>query len=333
MLYYENLEELIFHRHQMHQTDELIILSGYIGPSPVDRLQHLPFPTKVIYGMFPTDGISSRLHDSLTSIQNSIDNIDIYYSTVPIHSKCYAWKRDGSIIHALVGSANFSSNGLRTPYREILAEATYDTFAPLNTYINTVLNAATLCLNSSATASRSTTTTRTLPTRTTAYCRMTLLDPARNETHNAHGLNWGQNPKNHTHPDDANIPIRAEHIRMYPELFPQKQDFSSVTTGGRNSRHNDAIEILWDDGTTMEGLLEGNGKVSDFPGIKFPKQISSFPDKKDLGLYIKRRLGLNPGQRVSKNDLDRYGRTHIDVSLLGEGIYYFDFSVPPANGE
>ena len=24
--------------------------------------------------------------------------------------------------------------------------------------------------------------------------------------------------------------------------------------------------------------------------------------------------------------LDEYGRTSIDVSLLGEGIYYFDFS-------
>jgi FAD/FMN-containing dehydrogenase len=45
------------------------------------------------------------------------------------------WKHNGEIVHALVGSANFSTNGLTTPYREILAETTRDTFKPLDDYI------------------------------------------------------------------------------------------------------------------------------------------------------------------------------------------------------
>ena len=47
MLFHQNLEEIIFHRHQMHSTDELIVLSGYLGPAPVRRLEQLPFNTIV----------------------------------------------------------------------------------------------------------------------------------------------------------------------------------------------------------------------------------------------------------------------------------------------
>ena len=39
MLYYQNLEELIFQRHEILDSDELIVLSGYLGPSPVARLE------------------------------------------------------------------------------------------------------------------------------------------------------------------------------------------------------------------------------------------------------------------------------------------------------
>lgn len=65
MLYTQNLEELIFHRHEMHDTDELIVLSGYLGPRPVSRLQELPFNSKVIYGMYGSEGIRPTLHKSL----------------------------------------------------------------------------------------------------------------------------------------------------------------------------------------------------------------------------------------------------------------------------
>lgn len=146
MLYTEDLEELIFHRHQMHETDELIVLSGYLGPRPVARLEELPFNSTVIYGMYGSEGIKPTLHSSLTSIQDNVGNLNIFYSQLPVHSKCYAWRRRGEIIHALVGSANFSVNGLTTPFREVLAETTFDTFRPLNAYIQHVLNNSISCL-------------------------------------------------------------------------------------------------------------------------------------------------------------------------------------------
>ncbi len=146
MLFTENLEEIIFQRHELFESDELIVVSGYVGPKPIQRLHSLPFYSKVIYGMYGSEGIQKTLHNSLVTLQDSIDNINIFYSQFPVHSKCYAWRNKGQIVHALVGSANFSTNGLTTPYREILAETTRDTFNPLNDYIARVLNNSISCL-------------------------------------------------------------------------------------------------------------------------------------------------------------------------------------------
>ncbi|MGC1631195.1 MAG: restriction endonuclease PLD domain-containing protein [Gelidibacter sp.] len=317
MLYTEDLEELIFHRHQMHDTDELIVLSGYLGPKPVARLEELPFNSTVIYGMYGSEGIKPTLHNSLISIQGSVSKLNIFYSQLPVHSKCYAWRRRGEIIHALVGSANFSVNGLTTPFREVLAETTFDTFRPLNAYIQHVLNNSISCLEIG--------TERIVKSIINAeFCSMSLLGRD-GEVQNAAGLNWGQNPNNHTTLNDAYIALRTQHIRDYPHLFQPKQMNPQHTDNrGRMQRHNDSIEIIWDDGITMEGLLEGSQPVN---GMIYPKQISSFPSKAELGEYIRTRIGVPLGQPVRRHHLERYGRTDIQVSLLGDGVYQFDFSV------
>ena len=321
MLYTQNLEEIIFQRHEILDTDELIVLSGYLGPTPVARLEELPFHSRVIYGMYGSEGIQTRLHNSLSQIQNNVDNLNIFYSQILVHSKCYVWRKKGQIIHALLGSANFSVNGLTTPYREILAETTRDTFNPLNDYLRYVLNNSISCLeidgfglNDDVEAKRT--------------CNMTLVMPD-GQTHNASGLNWGYManglPSQKRGIDDACIPISIEYIRNYPELFPAKLTVRElIDVRGRRQRSNEAIELIWDDGTTMEGLLEQNNIVD---GIKYPKAISSFPAKNEMGEYLRQRIGVPLGQPVQRHHLNRYGRTDITVSLLENGIYSCDFSV------
>lgn len=317
MLYTQNLEELIFHRHEIHKADEFIVLSGYLGPRPVIRLEELPFNSTVIYGMYGSEGIRPSLHNSLTSIQEGVENLNIFYSNLPVHSKCYIWKRRGEIIHALLGSANFSVNGLTTPFREVLAETTFDTFHPLNEYIKHVLNNSISCLEVGV--------ERVIESREQIdYCNMSLLAND-GEVQNVAGLNWGQNPNNHTTPNDAYIPIRTKHIRDFPNLFqPKQMNPLQIDNRGRMQRHNDSIEIIWDDGLTMEGLLEGSQTVNN---IIYPKQISSFPSKAELGEYIRSKIGVPLGQPVRRHHLERYGRSDIQISLLGDGVYKFDFSV------
>lgn len=326
MLFNQDLENIIFHRHETHQSDELLILSGYLGPNPVARLEELPFNTTVIYGMYGDKGIQRRLHNALVTHQNNIENVNIYYSTVPIHSKCYIWKQNNNINHALIGSANFSTNGLCTPYREILAETTHDTYHPLNEYINRVMEHSRIC------------TDIILPEQeievpgviqiSTQFCRVTLLDN-NGQVQNASGLNWGYTKDGNKSPkrgeNDTCLVIRKPHIQDYPHLFPPIQDYSPMfVEGARTQRKNDQVEIIWDDGTVMNGLLEGKQYENN---IAYPKNFSSSPKKSIIGEYLRHRLGVALGARVTLLDLERYGRTHIDVSLQGEGIYFFDFSV------
>jgi hypothetical protein len=323
MLFNTNLEEIIFHRHETVRSDELVILSGYLGPNPVARLEKLPLNSIVIYGMYGDRGIQQRLHNALINIQISVPHINIFYSTVPIHSKCYIWKNQNTIQHALIGSANFSTNGLTTPYREILAETTYDTFQPLDEYIERVMDNSILCTEVEEVKDGTNIIQTPSIQISTQFCRMSLLDRSEN-IHPKSGLNW-MFSAGHVAPNDAYIAIKKDYIRQYPNLFPPKQDFTTMVSGiGRPHRHNDKIEIVWDDGFIMDGLLEGS---QDEYGITYPKQISSFPKKSIIGEYIRSRLNIPLGQFIEKEDLLKYGRTDIDVSLLDDGIYYFDFSV------
>ena len=326
MLFYQDLEEIIFNRHTIfgeEDIDELVIISGYVGPNPISRLKQLPFNTTVIYGMYGEDGIGDRLNQTLIKLNDENENTNIIYSTIPVHSKCYIWKKENNIKHALIGSANFSSNGLNTPFREVLAETNRDSFTTLNDYIEKVIENSIDCHEAITRNKISKQVGESSEIFDPDFCVMTLLDPATGEVQNCNGLNWGQGNVAHTNKNDANIPIRAKYLENYPNLFPEKRDFPQQDRTGKK-RHNDHIEIIWDDGTTMEGLLEGNYTKN---GKIYPKQISSCPEKKVLGEYIRSRIGVPSEHKITRTDLERYGRTDITVSLQGEGIYYFDFSV------
>ncbi len=335
VLFYNNLENIVFTRNQLFRCDEIVVISGYVGPTPVHKLQSLPLKSTVIYGMYGCDGIQRSLHNALVEENRTLSNVDVLYSTVPVHSKCYIWKYKGDVVHALIGSANFSTNGLTTPFKEILAETTVDTFDPLNEYLKMVLEKTIVCDDAIVKENR-----RKIikPDDNKAYdkyvCSMPLyiIKNGNPTVPLKSGINWGMAKLSgsNVNINDAYIKIGADLINHYPEMFPKKQQAPSADTdiARRGHRHNDNIEILWDDGTTMTGLLEGSvPKIID--GIKelYPKQISTTPRKAELGKYLRNRMGIPEGQAITFEDLKKYGRTSIDVSLQGEGIYYFDFSV------
>ena len=120
----------------------------------------------------------------------------------------------------------------------------------------------------------------------------------------------------------------GKYISLFPDLFPQKKYVNGVIneeSKGKANRENDEVELIWDDGTSMIGLLEGQTIVA---GVIYPKQLSTSPQKNILGKYIRKRLGNLPlDYTICKKDLQKYGRTHIDISKIGDGIYYLDFSV------
>jgi hypothetical protein len=289
----------------------------------------LPLKSKVIYGMVAENGISERRDTAMQSIDESSDNVEIYYSNIPVHAKSYIWKKNREVVYALVGSANFSSRALCTPHREILAECTQDCFPGLNEYWNLVLENSIRCTGDHPTLVQdfALTNVDTVEGQNEMLCcTLTLLD-RNGEIQEAAGLNWGQHSgSNNTRPNDAYIPIRKQHIRDHPQLFPSKRKYPQDTSfGHRMNRHNDKVEIIWDDGKCMEALLEGTQEEG---GMKYPKQISSFPEKENMGIYLRNRLNVELGSACTKDDLLRYGRTDVSVTMQDDGIYLFDFSKP-----
>lgn len=337
MLFYRNLENIVFQRYSLFLCDELIVLSGYVGPHPVHKLKDLPLQTTVIYGMYGSEGIRASLHAALIAESQSLDNVRIYYSSFPVHAKCYIWKYQGKVVHALIGSANFSSNGLTTDNKEVLAETTIDTFDPLNQYLDLILDNAIKCEDAIVNSNRKKTVSVSIHNNIydPDICSMPLyiIRNGKEEVPSSSGINWGMAKLSgsHVNINDAYIRIGSDLLEAYPQLFPMKQNKPSLseTVFRQDHRHNDSIEIIWDDGTSMTGLLEGSISKTNENGQKvlYPKQISTTPNKSILGKYLRKRMGIPEGKAISITDFEKYGRKTIDVSLLGEGIYYFDFSV------
>ena len=335
MLYYKNLYDIIFHRHELLRCDELIVISGYVGPAPVHRIKDIPLKTTVVYGMYASDGIHKSLHSSLLKEENELPNLKILYSTMPVHTKAYMWLYKGEVIHSLVGSANFSLNGLTTPYKETLAETTADTFQTLGEYRDFVFKKCIPCIDASVSQTSSQKKKQNIWTeynRNICDLPLYIINQGEKIIPPASGINWGMAKLtgSHVNINDAYIPISAENADHYPQLFPAKQtaptNMDSVFR--KDHRHNDTVEVIWDDGTEMNVLLEGSRGRNDGYGNKiwYPKQIASSPTKAELGKYIRRRIGIPEGQAITYDDLIEYGRDTISISLQGEGIYYFDFA-------
>lgn len=326
MLYNEDIEEIVFNRHNLVESDELVIISGYVGPHPVKRLNTLPIPSTVIYGMFGSQGISSRLDTTLKKLSSESANTTILYSEIPVHSKCYIWKKNGRVVHALIGSANFSTSGLQSPLRETLAETTVDTFSQLKRYADLIRGNSVNCDDFELTPVTITPEETPIPNMENPYessdvCVMTLYTPSNGQVPTASGLNWG-NSNGHTVENDAYIAVRKDYIRRYPSLFPPKKQ-KPLSPSGKITRQNDTVELVWDDGTIMQGLLEGTQEVD---GKNYPKQLSSYPRKNALGKYIRDRMGLDSGVLITREMLQEYGRDFISINLIDEDTYYIDFS-------
>lgn len=344
MFKYDNLYSLVFDK-SVDATD-LIIVTGYIGPAIVQDLKESPYNTKVFVGMYGST-ISSIIHNSLLK-SNSFDNVKIFYTKILVHSKCYIWKKGEQIVRVLIGSANFSTSGLRTPKKEILGELGSDTFDQILTYLRLIesdsYSVKDYVPGISSTVGYFDEVTQSISEREVEISLLAarsggsdnILGVSTNpgDVHASAGLNWGFSnglPK----PNDAYIKIPVEQINNNPMMFPEKNDDV-----------NDPIDVIWDDGTEMQLLLEGNQTAM---SKNYPKQISSYKNKSVIGIYLRKRIGEKLGKDlvlpdiskdefkdnamnykdklITKDMLIEYGRSSINIKLIGDRTYYFDFSV------
>lgn len=331
MLYYTNLENKVLEK-PADNVNALTIVSGYLGLEPIMKLKDYPdIHVVVIYGMYGSDSISAPLHKAILELQESLPNVEILYSTIPVHSKIYLWKNDDNITNGFIGSANFSVSGLRNDYKEVLADVEEGAFDDYNSYYQYIKERCIPCTDANIKVRKvskvARTTMRHQPLLMNKISRVSFL--ANNGlVPTKSGLNWGCSG-GHVSEGDAYIRITLEYIRMFPKMFPPKKYVDGIenpNSTGRKNRENDEIELIWDDGTVMVGLLEGQIYNKE-DGMVYPKQLSTSPHKSILGKYLRNRIGVDINHIITKSDLKRYGRDHIDISLISEGIYFMDFSV------
>ena len=315
MLYYKNLSSLFFDSIP-READQFIALTGYVGLSPIQELLTLPMENTVIFGMFKEQH-NLDLHRRLSDLTIAENNVSVVYPEITCHSKCYIWLTNNKPIKGLIGSANFSTNGLYNDFRESLFEVDTNQLPVLKGYIDIILDS---CFSSADWQEKSEPNSEESNGNPEAsqICEMVLYDPRTGETQPAHGLNWGLAEGSNVRPDDANIPIRVDHIKKHPTLFPPKTPNPEKKRGDLV----DVVELVWDDGLIMKCRLEGSQPVN---GVKYPKQIASAPHKDELGKYLRDRLGLESGTRISRSHLMRYGRDTVSISKMSDGMYFCNF--------
>lgn len=282
-------------------VDRLQIVSGFATASMAHRHLELlghesaGIGIELVVGMTPKEGIALPNHRRFREMAES-HNFNCRYASGkhPIHAKLYCWLQGAKPIKAFFGSANYTMTGFGGEQKEIMA-----VIDPMRAhkFFNKTAKRANSCLSPDiamhvalkAPDSR-------IPK--SAGCSAVILSfltdkeemPARS------GLNWGH--RDNRNRDQAYISIPA-HVR-HQGFFPAR---------GKE------FKVITDDGEAfIMARRQDKGKALHTRDNAF------------LGRYFRARLKLKSGVFVTKDNLLRYGRTHVEFTKIGEDFYFMNFS-------
>lgn len=284
----------------------LLIVSGYATASMANwhmsvlQEEGLNVSISLIVGMVQsTGGISEAQHIAFKNLvakkPYGIDFECRYVQRVAgVHSKTYLWlDQDKNGFQAFCGSANYSVNGFSAHQIESMVSSD-----PLTTesFYRRIQGFSTSCHEI---------TIRDVPKLVRPVKQdqnrdsVTLSFITRSgQPGRKSGLNWGQ--RKGRNPDQAYIPIPAT-IRK-SNFFPPL---------------GDQFTVLSDDGESfifVRAQQEG-------------KALHTTLDNSRIGRYIRNRIGVPSGTFVTRDHLEKYGRTDIRFTKIDDETYLMDFSL------
>jgi hypothetical protein len=322
MIYKDMYNEVLIKPGQ-EGADTLKIISGYAtSVMASDHLEdlnekHLNVHISLLVGMCPSDGLSLSNHRGFQSIVSSKMAsfrerfiCSYIYKAPPIHSKLYIWYKGKNLYKAFIGSANYTQNAFYHQ-RELLAEihdSNIDEYCQMleeDSIFCNLSDAETLvCVHNDGNYYRrhiheDKKHDSDIKSSAVEQVKISLLSSRTGEVQNRGGLNWGQRPGRE--PNQAYIQLPPDVYNS--DFFPKApQSFTIVT----------------DDDKTF--ICRRAEKDEQGQTIHTP-QSNSY-----LGEYFRNRLGLANGAFVTRNDLERYGRTDVIFYKVGDE-YYMDFHV------
>ena len=304
-------------------VNKLYIVSGYASATMASR--HIKdildyrsdFKISLIIGMCPLDGLDTASHNGFVNLMENSAGIDFeckYVCESPaVHSKLYVWCKDNNPLLAYAGSANYTQPAFSTNRKEVLtlcepetAYNYYEEIEPNTIYCNhgEVEEHIVISARRRSPALRRTEETRETEIAeqqlqaTSGTPKVTLSLLARGgDVGTRSGLNWGQRPGREPNQAYISLPTNIARSGFFP----------------LNKTH---FTVLTDDNKNIILRVEQQNN----------KAITTPLNNSLIGEYFRNRLGLANGQYITKDDLERYGRTDVDFYKIDEETFYMDFS-------
>lgn len=272
---------------------------------------------QLIIGMSNFDGLSLSNHCGFNKLVTEdfagALTCSYVFQNKPVHSKAYIWLKDDHFETAFVGSANYTQTAFLGSNRELLAVANDES---LIGYFNEIERDSIFCdspeteqliqiyrdVNYRSKIRKQDeidNTDRVFQEERINLEHVKVSFLARDGSLPAiSGLNWGQRGRRKK--NEAYIRLESKISRS--SFFPPSTVHFTINTD--------------DNKTLIATRAQSNGKA-----IHTPHNNGL------IGEYFRMRLGLPNGAFISKEDLERYGRTDIDFYKIDDETYYMDFSV------
>lgn len=336
-MYTDNLEDEILLKPALKRgCTSLKIITGYTDIECIYR--HLinlsdigktnSFSVEMILGMINSNGLSEKKHKDINRLitnikeNNKIPDFICRYkiSGLDIHSKVYVWLKDNKPILAFCGSANYSMNAF-FKRRECMAvcdseeaEKYFEHLLP-DTILATDSTVSEKINFSKKNASDAEIDKFNLENlswdmfvnkKPIEVCKVSLLTADGKATGFGSGLNWGirQNGTKRDR-DQAYIPYNSQDKKE--GFFPLKQDF--------NIKHNPLFKVVPKDFPPFLMRVAQSGN----------KGIHSAENNALLGHYFRQKLRIPSGTFITKEMLEKYGKTYVVFKKYENDIYVLDF--------
>ncbi len=290
----------------------LQIVSGFATASMADRhmeqLSDLKAKVSIelIVGMTKQCGIERAQHMAFCQLaERGAYGLDFSCRYVvnnkPVHAKAYLWSTNrGSPVVAFSGSANYTQRAFGNAQTENMVSTACSS---VRTLYEAVMRDTVDCLEKKAVSRyliptetrriRGIPRTKEIPDETVALSLLTRTG----KIHEKAGLNWGQ--RKGRDKNQAYIPVPSNIVKK--KFFPPRGEPFIVMTDDEDS----FIFVVAQDGDKALHTKESNAL---------------------LGEYIRTRMGLQSGQRVTLEHLKKYGRTNVSFTKIDDETYLMDFS-------
>jgi hypothetical protein len=315
-------EPALIEPHELGNCSKLYIVSGYASATFARR--HITdlkkkggdFEVNLIIGM-PT---AKNDHMAFLLLHKEFEGqFNGYYlqNTPPVHCKVYSWFKNDSPHLGFTGSANYSQFGF-FPEQQLNQLTSDDPQAIKHLFDELVQRSIWIPHhNLVLPLSHRIPKVKSVPPGEIEWeipdTRVTIsfLDK-RGNLPKSSGLNWGQRLSKRTDPRTGKVSWDSrEPNQAYLSL---KRDSRKE---GFLPKRGYTFSLLTDDKQSFDCVVAQDGR----------KAIHSTNNNSEIGKYFRKRIGLQEGEMVVVEHLEKYGRTDFTIEKIDDETFLLDFSL------